>query len=356
MPDVSQISPPMRIVLAVAVAFLAVYLVALRPKAAVTPPPAPTPAGNVNTGKPAVTGLGKAVQAAKGAAATTEAEQKAEGGDAGATGTTPATGSTATATAHKPAPRPAAAKPAFKGPKVDTAGLPKPVARAIHRHEVLALLFSNRTSPDDRAVQAALRDVRRDTKGLYAHVAPIRTISRYAPITRGADVQQSPTVVVVDRRMKATVLVGYVDSLTIRQAVVDAMRASGGLFASSYLKQVNNSCSSEAHDIGALPQATTMPQLRTAAHRISGRFDRFVAGFRSLPAARGFAAFKRASLTDLVAMRSANHALLRSIGSHPTLAKVLSADRHLLDDGIPAAKRFSKRADRHGLTYCTDLH
>jgi hypothetical protein len=348
----------MRIVLAVAVAFLAVYMVALRPKAAVTPPAAPPakPAGNVNTGKPAVTGLGKAVQAAKGAAAKTEAEQKAEGGDAGATGTAPGTqsGAAATGTAAKHATRPAA-KPAFKAPAVDTSGLPKPVARAIHRHEVLALLFSDRTSPDDRAVQSALRQVRGDTKGLYAHVASIRTISRYGPITRGADVQQSPTVVVVDRRMKATSLVGYVDALTIRQAVVNAMRSSGGLFADPFLRHVNNSCSSAAHDIAALPQPTSGTQYATAARADTARWDRFVHGVRGLPAGRRWTAFRAATLKDLVAMQSARHALVHSLGKHPTTAQAVRADQRFTTRNTPVFNRFAKRADRHGLTYCGKL-
>lgn len=354
MPGVSQISPSMRIVLGVAVAFLAVYLVALRPKAEVVPPAPPAaPAGNVNTGKPAVTGPGKAVQAAKGAVAATEAGQKAEGA---AAGLAPDIGAAATApaTAAKPAAKPAA-RPAFKGPAVDTTGLPRPVAKAIHRHEVLALLFSNRTSADDRAVQAALKQVRRDTSGLYAHIASVRTIARYGPITRGADVQQSPTVVIVDRRMQATTLVGYVDALTIRQAVVDAKRASGGLFADGYLKRVNNSCSSAAHDIAAIPQPASAGQSPATVRANSTRWDRFVRGFRGIPAGGRWAAFKRASLTDMVAMQSSRHALLRALGKHPSAAVVRRAYARFDTPNQAAFTRFAKRADRHGLIYCGNL-
>ena len=100
----SQISPPMRIVLGVAVAFLAVYMIALRPKSASAPvPPAATPAGNVNTGKPAVTGMGKAVEAAKGAVAATEAQQTKEGRDAGVVPSTGDQSTTGSAAASKPA-------------------------------------------------------------------------------------------------------------------------------------------------------------------------------------------------------------------------------------------------------------
>lgn len=217
MPGVSQISPPMRIVLVAAVAFLGAYMMFLRPKADVGPvaaAPAPAPAGNVHTGKPAVTGPGRAVEAAQGAAAATNREQAAQGGGAAVAPTSHAT--SASHPAHTATPAAPAA------PAVDTAGLPAPVARAVAAHEVLALLFTNRVSADDRMVQAGLRHARRAVNGVFAQVVPLSALARYGPITRGADVQQSPTLVVVDRRLRATTLVGYVDGLTIEQALLDA--------------------------------------------------------------------------------------------------------------------------------------
>src|SRR4029079_4568867 len=62
---VSQISPPMRILLAGAVVFLAVWFTLLRPKSPEAPAPATTPTGNVNTGQPAESGAGKIVEKAK---------------------------------------------------------------------------------------------------------------------------------------------------------------------------------------------------------------------------------------------------------------------------------------------------
>ena len=56
------------------------------------------------------------------------------------------------------------------------------------------------------------------------------------------DVQQSPTVVVADPNLEAETLVGYVDAATINQAVVDALRHSGGMFTSSYLRAVDKVC------------------------------------------------------------------------------------------------------------------
>ena len=52
--------------------------------------------------------------------------------------------------------------------------------------------------------------------------------------------EQASTIVIVDRKLRSTNLVGYVSTLAIEQAVVDAMRASGGIFVHSpYLAKVN---------------------------------------------------------------------------------------------------------------------
>ena len=63
---------------------------------------------------------------------------------------------------------------------------------------------------------------------VFVAAQPIKNVARYQAITRGVDVEQSPTIVVVDSNLKAVTLVGYVDRDTIDQAVVDAIRASGG--------------------------------------------------------------------------------------------------------------------------------
>ena len=63
----SQISPPIRIVLVLAVATAALYMLFLRPKSDVAPPAAPAP--NVQTSAPAVSKPGKAAEAAQGAVA-----------------------------------------------------------------------------------------------------------------------------------------------------------------------------------------------------------------------------------------------------------------------------------------------
>jgi hypothetical protein len=348
MPGVSQISPPMRIVLGVAVAFLVVYMVALRPKAEVAPPAPATPAGNVATGKPAVTGMGKTAQAAQAAVAAANAASARTAGQAAAgadTGKAPATGTaTGTATGSTAPPATAASSKAT--------GLPLPVLKAVAKHQVLALLFWNPASADDQLVHAALKKVDRFDGEVFVHSAPIGRVSRYARITRGADVEQSPTVVVVDRKLRSTNLVGYVDALTIQQTVVDALRASGGLFTSAYLKRVNKSCSSAGHDMSATPQAMTPAQAPAALRKRVNRWDGFVADLRGTPAPKRFRSFNRSLIADATALQSLFHQQLRALGPHPTVARVAQVVTTLDHRTPPLAKRFSRHADKQHLVFC----
>jgi hypothetical protein len=105
------------------------------------------------------------------------------------------------------------------------AKLPADVASAVRRDKVLAILFWNPSAPEDRRVRGALRQANTYDGRVFVRVARVSDIARYAPITRGVDVAQSPTLVVVDRDLHAESLVGYVARTTIRQALADAIRA-----------------------------------------------------------------------------------------------------------------------------------
>jgi hypothetical protein len=177
----SQISPPIRIVLLCAIGLLAAWMLVLRPQAEpVAPPAAVTP-------PPAA---------------------------ADATATTRGTGG-APASASAPV-----AKAAVAG------GLPPRVDAAIADRKVLVLLFFSPRAADDRAVRSELAAVDRHGRKVVVHAAPMRRFARYERITRGAVVAQSPTVVVVDRKREVETLVGYVDHVSIDQAVADALRES----------------------------------------------------------------------------------------------------------------------------------
>jgi len=174
----SQISPPVRILAVCAVALLAAWMLFLKPKPVTAPAAPPATA----TQAPAAT--------------------------APATATTPAN-ATAAAPANDAA----------------TATLPRPVRAAVREHKVMALLFWNPKAADDRAVQRELRDATAGREDVVVHAAPVSDISRYGAITRGVDVQQSPTVVVVDRTRNAEALVGYHEHAAFEQSIDDALRA-----------------------------------------------------------------------------------------------------------------------------------
>jgi hypothetical protein len=341
----------------VAVAFLAIYMVALRPKSSTSTPTAaaPTPAGNVNTGKPAVTQFGKAVQAAQGAKNATEKQMQGEAKSAGA----PADSATSTSsksgssTATRSATPKAAAAPAST---VDVKGLPRPVAKAVRRHKVLALLFWNGRSVDDHMVRSSFRHVLRFHGAVYTHVAPLKSIAHYARITQGVNVQQSPTVVVVDRNLKATTLVGYVDTETVDQAIVDALRASGGIFTDPYLRRVNNMCSSVVHDLYDMPQPTSVPQARHDLKAYSARWDHFYTAFQGTPAPKKWRSFKHATVSDLQAVRASNHRIVRDFQGDTKPAVLLGHLSNELTTLTQPAKRFTRRMDRAGLVFCGSMN
>ena len=216
----SQISPPIRIVLICAVAFMAAWMTVLKPKP-VTAEPDGSTATTTTQAPTAQSAAGQFAQRAEAAKATAEsAAAKAAGEDtaAAATGTSAATkaGTTAVTTGGATA----AAKPA------KPAGLPTRVRTALADDKVVVLLFWTPRAADDRAVHAELAKVDRHAGKVVVQAAPVARIARFQRITRGADVAQSPTVVVVGRDRKAETLVGYVDHVSVDQLVTDALRNS----------------------------------------------------------------------------------------------------------------------------------
>ena len=202
---VSQISPPIRILLVLAAAVMGVYMMFLRPKTEEVPPVEST-----DIRRSAAPGRG---------------ERKTEDT------------ATASGEGERRPPGPSAATA-----KEDLKGLPKPVRQAIRKDKALVLLFWNPKASDDQAVRAALREVDRRNGRVFVHAAPLKRISRYGRIARGVNVEQSPTIVIADRDLRADTLVGYVDTETIDQAVVDAFQNSSGLLTSSYLRSVDKLC------------------------------------------------------------------------------------------------------------------
>jgi hypothetical protein len=317
---VSQISPPIRILLVLTVAVLGVYMLFLRPKTEVAPPAAPAP--NTQTGAPAVSQPGKIAEAAQGAVKAADgqlqSQESVDGVDSGesaaGTATTPGTANA----------KSGAAAAAAAG--VDLKGLPKPVARAIRHHKTLVLLFWNGKSADDKAVHQALKKVDHWNGRVFVDTAPIKQIARYGRIARGVDVEQSPTVVVADTDLHAETLVGYVDALTINQAVVDAFTNTGGVFTDRYLRKVDAVCREYRSDFNHIPHTFTSnpAEFSQAISHASAVYGSFAAEFVAIKAPAKWRAF-RSEIASANAQAFRYYAgLSKYLGENPTAARVTS--------------------------------
>jgi hypothetical protein len=320
----------------------------LRPKAEVIPPADPAP--NVQTGAPAVSEPGKIAEAAQGAVDSAnkqlESQESVDGVDAGeaAAGT-----STSTKTAD-PAASTAAAVPA-----VDVAGLPKPVAKAIRKHQVLVLLFWNGKSADDKAVHDALKKVDRWDGRVSVQTASIKQISKYGRVARGVDVEQSPTIVVADPELRAETLVGYVDTQTIDQAVVDAMRNSNGLFTDKYLKAVDKLCVSYSNRVASIPNYYGGGSVKKMDARLT-TYDRTIqslmADFGAIKAPKKWAKFKAATAKDMAAVELQIGRYSATVKPSSTVASVVATEQAFRTAARPADKSMNKRFDSQGLFRC----
>ena len=296
----SQISPPIRILLVAVIGLCAAYFLFLRPKDEAVPaaPPAastPVPAKDPNAqtqSKP-----GAAVQqAVRGADNASARADQAAGGAIGETEGSAAPATTGVNT-NPVAQAPAAGQTSAPGSPVTKEALkalPKDVRKAVRDRKVLVLLFYNNRSEDDKAVRRELRQVNHYGKQVFVDAHWIKSVAKYQAITRGANVDQSPTVVVADANLKAETLVGYVDHETINQAVVDAISASGGsLITNPYFRQLDAVCTSAEQQIKAVTQpaaAAAVPAYIAAVHAIGLDAD---AKSKAVKAPKKYARFDR---------------------------------------------------------------
>jgi hypothetical protein len=206
-----QVSRPLLIALGAMVVFLAVWLVALKPKpvAVTSTPLAPT----------------NAVPLAKQAAATSDAANAKLNAAANAAGGTATTATPAAAVVNpaKPAASPTSSKlsvdaAAKAGRRGDAA-----VLRDIRAKKVVVMLFWSPKGSDDIATRRVIRGLDRRNGKVAVHVAPIGRVGQYDSITRGVRIIQSPTTIVIDRKHRTRVITGLTESQELGQAVGDAL-------------------------------------------------------------------------------------------------------------------------------------
>jgi hypothetical protein len=105
--------------------------------------------------------------------------------------------------------------------RVLTSPNPRRAARAVHKHKKVVILFRNPRGLDDRAMTSVIRNVDRRTNALVLS-DDVGVVDRYGKLLEDLGVSQTPSIVIIDRKGKARLIEGYVDSDTLTQAVADA--------------------------------------------------------------------------------------------------------------------------------------
>jgi len=329
----SQISPPIRILFIAVVGLCAAYMLFFRPKPADTAAPAAAPAA-ATTPVPGEDPV--AVRGSKAAAILEKAAGDKQA--AGAHNTKPVSQAPATGRSQ----------PARLS-ETQLAALPADVRRAVAHRKVIALLFYNNRSDDDKATRRALSHVDRFGGQVFIDAHWIKNVAPYEAITRGVDLRQSPTVVVVDRNLKAQTLVGFVDAGTIEQAVVDALLASGGsTIKDPYFRQLDAVCSSAHQQDKALPQpssAAAVPAYLVGLQAISVDADVKAAAVK---APRTHAAFDRAFNRFNASTTGVLAAAAKDAKANP--AKSVSIARATQRREKAMGKQFVAKHGSHGLS------
>lgn len=97
------------------------------------------------------------------------------------------------------------------------------VASDLHHHKTALLLFLNPHSYDDdaSAIDAVEVAHRLDHK-VAVHLALARQVSSFGSITRDIQIDQTPTLLIVNGKREVTTLTGLIDAYAIEQAVAEA--------------------------------------------------------------------------------------------------------------------------------------
>jgi len=98
---------------------------------------------------------------------------------------------------------------------------PQRAARAVRDGNKVVILFENPRGLDDRAMGRVMRELDRRSQALVL-TDHVDAVDRYGKMVEDLGVNQTPSVVLIDRRGEARLIEGYVDTDTLAQAVADA--------------------------------------------------------------------------------------------------------------------------------------
>ena len=263
----SQVSRPVQIALVAVLVLGALWFLALRPRqqsgsGTPTPAPAPAPAPAASASAPAASphsslgGLGRAIDKANAAVATSNANANALGRasaaasspNVAATGSAPAAGAAAPSTGTAVAPSAAthssspsatrsqsaagtsaASATAARGTTAAAAGASPAVVikNQLAAGKTVALLFWNPLASDDQAVKAALQALVTPHGTFVLHVATADHVVDYGSIVDVAQVLETPTVLLM-RGKSVETITDLQDPSDLRQSVWDIQAGGPG--------------------------------------------------------------------------------------------------------------------------------
>jgi hypothetical protein len=142
------------------------------------------------------------------------------------------------------------------------------------------------------------------------------------------------------------------DTLSIDQAVVDAMRASGGLIKDPYLSRINGACATAGVQAMAVPTADTPAQIQPQVKRTSRVWKRFVTRFAAIKAPARWRGLKRAALADGRAMNANYATWLAALGSNPSTATSIRSAATHGPKNSKLTKSWNARMDKHNVLSC----
>lgn len=310
----SQISPPIRIVLIAVIALIGAWMLFLRPKTEATPAPTPAPAT-----APGVTGLGKAVDKANDAAASSDkANEKLQNatGDDAAEAKTGKSGSEQDAAKQFVTGRELPLEPLTAE---QTKGLPKSIVKALDKRQVFVVgVFDTkekrwaRMASDDRQVRHELTKSNRYGGKVVVASSALGSLSSLNAVIGGVGVTQTPSVVVVDRNRQAVVLTGFVDRNAINQAIADARRNSTEVrITDPYVRSLNRTCANFDIRLSRFNLPATRAQVKPVSRRFGRLMSSYRTGFASLKAPARFRPLQR-QMDVLLAKGEAFAVALRS--------------------------------------------
>jgi hypothetical protein len=240
----TQISRPFQIVLAAFALFVAVWFVALRAhnssttggsssgassssSATVTHP---TSAAHAKVKTTATTTTTRVHHSANGAAVTVKRSVSSAAGHTTVRHTTAVHSNTTAGhttvvrtTAVKHTPPAAKPVPAKTKPATGTPGMQIAVEHELQQGKTVLILFWNSKGADDVAVHNELPAVQRSLGGKVAvHYASANQVGEYGTITHAVQVNQTPTLLIVNPHGQTTTLTGLTDSFSIEQSISEA--------------------------------------------------------------------------------------------------------------------------------------